>query len=109
MNEVHLDRALSEEFADKIADIHALKVANPAFKDLLHRNHRLWLEIQKIQEDLTPTDDAVLEELEKQRLAILDEISTRLQSHISTMFRLESNEADPAKRLLGELTHYRDR
>ena len=80
MNEVYLDRALSEEFADKIAEIHVLKVADPAFKDLLHRNHSLWLEIQKIQGDLTPTDDAVLEELEKQRLAILDEISAKLRS-----------------------------
>ena len=26
----------------------ATKVADPAFKDLLHRNHSLWLEIQKI-------------------------------------------------------------
>jgi uncharacterized protein YdcH (DUF465 family) len=46
---------------------------------LLERNHDLWVNIQKIQENIQPAEDAVLEELEKRRLLVLDEISTRLQ------------------------------
>jgi uncharacterized protein len=78
MSDVHLDRALSEEFAGKSAEIHALKASDPAFKALLERNHDLWAEIRGIQESIQPAEDAVLEDLEKRRLLVLDEISARL-------------------------------
>jgi uncharacterized protein YdcH (DUF465 family) len=80
MSDVHLDRALSEEFAGRSAEIHALKASDPAFRTLLESNHKLWAEIQKIQESIAPADDAVLENLEKLRLLVLDEISSRLQA-----------------------------
>jgi hypothetical protein len=38
MSDVHLDRALSEEFAGRSAEIHALKASDPAFRALLERN-----------------------------------------------------------------------
>ena len=79
MSDTHLDRALSEEFAGRSAEIHALKVSDPLFMALLERNHDLWADIQKIQESIQPADDAVLEELEKRRLQVLDEISAQLQ------------------------------
>jgi uncharacterized protein YdcH (DUF465 family) len=79
MSDTHLDRALSEEFAGRSAEIHALKASDPLFMALLERNHDLWVNIQKIQEIIQPAEDAVLEELEKRRLLVLDEISTRLQ------------------------------
>jgi uncharacterized protein len=79
MSDVHLDRALSEEFAGKSAEIHALKASDPAFKVLLERNHDLWAEIQRIQESIQPAEDGVLEDIEKRRLLVLDEISARLQ------------------------------
>jgi uncharacterized protein YdcH (DUF465 family) len=79
MSDTHLDRALSEEFAGRSAEIHALKASDPLFMALLERNHDLWVNIQKIQENIQPAEDAVLEELEKRRLLVLDEISTRLQ------------------------------
>ena len=65
MNDIHLDRALSEEFAGNATQIHALKAADPAFKALLEFNHELWAEIQRIQESVAPADDDVLEDLEK--------------------------------------------
>jgi uncharacterized protein len=79
MSDTHLDRALCEEFAGRSAEIHALKASDPLFMALLERNHDLWENIQKIQENIQPAEDAVLEELEKRRLLVLDEISARLK------------------------------
>jgi uncharacterized protein YdcH (DUF465 family) len=80
MAQPHLDRALAEEFSDRADAIHALRAKDPAFDKLLEQNHELWEQIQKIQEGITPTEDARLETLEKQRLLILDEIAARLAS-----------------------------
>lgn len=74
----HLDDALAEEFADKADAIHALKATDGRFRDLLEQNHALWKQIQQIQKGITPTEDAVLEELEKRRLVVLDNIASRL-------------------------------
>jgi len=74
----HLDQALAEEFADKAGAIHALKSTDAQFRDLLERNHDIWKQIQQIQKGIAPAEDAVLEELEKRRLLILDEIAARL-------------------------------
>jgi uncharacterized protein YdcH (DUF465 family) len=79
MSDTHLDRVLSEEFAGRSAEIHALKASDPLFMTSLERNHDLWANIQKIQEGIQPAEDAVLEDLEKRRLLVLDEISARLQ------------------------------
>lgn len=78
MQTEHLDHALAEEFAGHGEAIHRLKVSNPDFKALMVQNHALWTEIQNIQNGVTPSDDAYLESLEKQRLVILDEIARML-------------------------------
>lgn len=71
----HLDRALAEEFAGHGETIHKLKVANPAFKSMMERNHAIWLEIHRIESGEAAASDHFLESLKKQRLAVLDEIS----------------------------------
>jgi uncharacterized protein YdcH (DUF465 family) len=78
MPATHLDNALSEEFADKAEAIHALKASDPRFRDLLEQNHDLWKRIQQIQKGIAPADDAVLEDLEKRRLLILDQIAAQI-------------------------------
>jgi uncharacterized protein YdcH (DUF465 family) len=78
MTDIHLDRALSEEFAGRSAEIHALKASDAAFGALLEFNHELWADIQRIQESIAPAEDVVLEDLEKRRLQVLDEIAERL-------------------------------
>ena len=78
MQTEHLDQALAEEFAGHGETIHKLKVADPHFKALMEKNHDLWKQIQSIQNGLTPTADATLETLEKQRLLILDDIAARI-------------------------------
>jgi uncharacterized protein YdcH (DUF465 family) len=78
MSTIHLDQALAEEFSDKADAIHALKATDAGFRELLQQNHDLWKQIQQIQKGITPTEDAVLEDLEKRRLVLLDEIAARL-------------------------------
>ena len=77
----HLDHALQEEFSGHKEAIHALKLTDNHFKKLLIRNHALFEEINNIQNNITPSDDATLENLEKQRLAILDEIATIVRDY----------------------------
>lgn len=78
MSTTNLDQALAEEFADKAEAIHALKASDSSFRDLLEQNHDLWKQIQQIQKGIAPADDAVLEDLEKRRLLILDQIGARV-------------------------------
>lgn len=74
-----LDKALNEEFAELEFTIHRLKAQDPHFKGLLDLNHHIWREIQNIQNGVTPASDDYLTSLEKQRLAILDDIATLLR------------------------------
>ncbi len=78
MDEVHLDHALSEEFGSQIDTVHRLKVSNPHFRVLMERNHVLWKDIQKMQNGLAPAADEARHDLEKSRLAVLDEMATML-------------------------------
>lgn len=73
-----LSQDLAEEFAGQAAAIHALKGRDAHFRALLERNHVLWKEIQQIQKGLKPADDDAWETLEKQRLAVLDQIAAAL-------------------------------
>lgn len=76
----HLDKALAEEFAGQAEAIHRLKTTDSHFATLMERNHGLWKQIQQIQKGIEPADDAVLEQLEKQRLVLLDEIAARIRA-----------------------------
>lgn len=74
-NQEHLDHALAEEFVGHAATIHTLKTSNAHFRGLMERNHALWLEIKEIQDGRRAAADEVLEDLEKRRLKVLDEIA----------------------------------
>jgi uncharacterized protein len=71
-----LPHDLAEEFPGKADLIQRLEGENAHFAVLLQKNHTLWKEIQQIQKGIQPAEDEVLETLEKQRLAVLDEIAT---------------------------------
>ncbi len=77
----HLDRALREEFSGHGEAIHSLKLNDNHFKKLLIKNHELFEQIQNIQNNITPADDFVLDNLEKQRLLILDEIGEIISAY----------------------------
>jgi uncharacterized protein YdcH (DUF465 family) len=74
----HLDSALAEALGDKAHAIHELKVKDAHFRGLLEQNHELYLKIQQIEKGMAAVEDAVLETLRKQRLALLDQIAARL-------------------------------
>lgn len=73
-----LPHDLEEEFPDKAELIQRLEGENAHFANLLTKNHTLWKEIQQIQKGIQPAEDEALETLEKQRLAVLDEIAAML-------------------------------
>ncbi len=76
--EEHLDNALAGEFSGHGDTIHKLKTTNAHFRNLMEKNHELFVEIKNIQAEVTPTSDETLRDLEKKRLALLDEIGTMI-------------------------------
>ncbi len=75
----HLDHALAGEFQGHAETIHKLKTSNAHFHKLMVQNHELWVEIQNMQNNVTPADDSTIETAEKKRLAILDEIASMIK------------------------------
>ena len=74
----HTPHELHAEFPEHSDKIHALKVANAHFAKLFDAYHEINREIHRIETDVTPASDETLEELKKQRLHLLDEISGML-------------------------------
>jgi len=71
----HTPHELAEEFPDQADKIHALRESNAHFAKLSDDYHALNREVHRGETDVEPMDDAHLEDLKKQRLAMLDEIS----------------------------------
>lgn len=74
----HTPHELTDAFPDQIDAIHKLRDSNAHFAKLCDRHHELNRKIHRGETDVEPMDDAHLEELKKQRLALLDEISAFL-------------------------------
>ncbi|MEL6318174.1 MAG: YdcH family protein [Pseudomonadota bacterium] len=77
----HTPHELSELFPDAADKIHALKLDDAHFARLAEQHHTLNRAIHRAETDLEPTDDLHLEELKKQRLALLDEIAAILRAN----------------------------
>lgn len=75
----HTPHELAEEFPQHADRIHALKESDAHFAKLSDRYHDLNREIHRGESNVEPMDDMHLEELKKERLALLDEISGILQ------------------------------
>lgn len=71
----HTPHELVEEFPGQADRIHALRQENPHFAKLSDEYHAINREVHRGESDIEPMDDAHLEDLKKQRLALLDEIS----------------------------------
>lgn len=81
-NEIyHIDNALKEVFSGHGKSIHELKISNAHFSNLMVKNHSLWNDIKNIENEIVKTSDDVLNKLEKERLAILDEMSLIINAH----------------------------
>lgn len=72
----HTPNDLRDEFPDAVDILHQLKVHDAHFAKLAERYHDLNREIHRVESDVEPASDERIETLKKQRLSMLDDIST---------------------------------
>ena len=71
----HVAHDLHSEFPADAAALHTLKLADAHFRTLSDRYEEVNKEIHRIEAGVEPAADERLEDLKKQRLALVDEIS----------------------------------
>jgi uncharacterized protein YdcH (DUF465 family) len=76
----HTPHELLAEFPEQADEIATLKASDERFARLADEYHTLNREIHRAETNIAPTDDFHLEDMKKQRLAMLDKIVRRLQS-----------------------------
>lgn len=74
----HTPHELASEFPEHADRIHALRIENAHFAKLSDEYHVINKEIHRGETNIEPMDDFHLEELKKQRLALLDSITKLL-------------------------------
>lgn len=70
----HTPHELLEEFPDKADKIHELKISNQHFARLSDEYHEVNRAVHRAETNVEPTDDAHMQEMRKQRMALKDEI-----------------------------------
>lgn len=71
----HTPHELRDEFPDAQDILHQLKTTNAHFAMLADRYHDVNREIHRIEAEVEAASDARAEDLKKQRLKLIDEIS----------------------------------
>jgi uncharacterized protein YdcH (DUF465 family) len=74
----HTPHELTDEFPDDVQKIHDLKIKDKHFAKLSEEHHAVTREIHRIETNISPASDEVLENLKKKRLSLLDQISVYL-------------------------------
>ncbi len=75
----HTPHELSDVFPDQADAIHKLRGGNAHFDKICDRYHELNRTIHRGETDVEPMGDLHMEDLKKQRLALLDEITGMLK------------------------------
>jgi hypothetical protein len=75
----HVPHELAEEFPDKVDRMRELRASDTHFLRISDKYHELNRTIHRGETDVEPMGDFHLEDLKKQRLALLDEISSYLK------------------------------
>ncbi len=70
---------LAEQFPLAVEKMHELKTNDAHFAKLFDDYHELNRAIHRAETNVEPTDDFHLEDMRKQRLALLDEIAPYLR------------------------------
>lgn len=70
---------LAEQFPQAVEKMHELKTSDAHFAKLHDEYHEINRKIHRAETDIEPTDDFHLEDMRKQRLALLDEIAPYLR------------------------------
>ena len=76
----HVSHELHAEFPEDAEILHGLKVSDPHFAKLADHYHDLNREIHRIEAGVEPASDARAEELKKERLSILDQVSAMISA-----------------------------
>ncbi len=74
----HVAHELHAEFPEHADLLHQLKMTDAHFKRVSERYHEVNREIHRIEAEVEAASDARLEDLKKQRLAMLDEVTEML-------------------------------
>ncbi|WP_150522950.1 YdcH family protein [Roseibium sediminis] len=74
----HVPHELHEEFPDQVQAIHNLKTSDNHFARLANEYHEVNREIHRIEAEIQPTSDDVLEDFKKKRLHLKDQIAAML-------------------------------
>ena len=74
----HVPHELHEEFPDAADALHTLKTTDAHFARLAEEYHTVNREVHRIETDVTPASDEVLEDLKKKRLHLKDQIAAML-------------------------------
>lgn len=74
----HVLHDLHAEFAEDSALLHSLKLSDAHFQKVSERYYEVNREIHRIETETAPASDQHLEDLKKQRLALLDEVAAIL-------------------------------
>ena len=70
----HTPHELLEEFPEKADRYHELKTTDEHFAKLADEYHEVNRAVHRAESDVEPTDDAHMQKLRKQRMALKDEI-----------------------------------
>jgi uncharacterized protein YdcH (DUF465 family) len=71
---------LLKEFPEFHDRIHQLKMENAHFKRLFEEYHEVDREVYRMDENIEPVSDEVMEEMKKRRLALKDELYGMLKA-----------------------------
>ncbi|TYC67194.1 DUF465 domain-containing protein [Stappia sp. BW2] len=81
----HVPHELHEEFPEAAEKLHALKTNDAHFARLADEYHAVNREVHRIETDVEPTSDEVLEDLKKKRLNLKDQIAAILAAASNTV------------------------
>ncbi|MHA7773673.1 YdcH family protein [Roseibium sp. M-1] len=74
----HVPHELHEEFPEAAEALHALKTNDAHFARLADEYHTINRQVHRIETDVEPASDEVLENFKKQRLHLKDQIAALL-------------------------------
>ena len=80
----HVPHELHEEFPEATETLHVLKTKDAHFARLADEYHTVNREVHRIETNVEPASDEVLEDLKKKRLHLKDQIAALLVAAANT-------------------------
>lgn len=81
----HVPHELHEEFPEAADTLHMLKTNDAHFARLADEYHTINREVHRIETNVAPAADEVLEDLKKKRLHLKDQIAAMLVAAANTV------------------------